>query len=656
MFGSRVRRNVAPRGLLWGSALVLALTLTLIVPLAPSGAAAGAVPAGPPAYSVEIAPPSLPPQVVPPQVLASPQVGSGPAMAVLDPGNGYVYVVNSVANTVSVLDGTTVLANVSVSNATYTVGDPTYLVYDPGNGYVYAIDRYSFETEGGAVSVLSGTSLLGVVPLGLLPSGGAYDPADGYVYVTEAGSAKVVALDGTSLTGTVSVGADPGAAVYSPADRSVYVANRGSDSVSVVSGLGVVRAVPVGSDPVAFGYDPALGDVLVANNGSGNVSVLNGTEVVANVATGANPSAFAFDAATSEMYVANRNASDATILSGTSVVGSVPSGVGPDAAAWGSSTGFVYLANAANASVTVVDGSAVVGNVTVGNTPASAVFDPVLGYLYVTNVNSRNVSVLAIAYAVSFNETGLAPGTLWSVGVGSHSRSSTGSSIVFGELPGSHPYAIPVPAGYVLVSSTPGSPVVVPNGPVTVTVTFGHPSSAKYALTFDETGLSSMCGHSSSWSVTVGNVTESSTGASIVFSEPNGTYNYSVAGPSGQSVVSEVPASPVTIAGGPATVQITFGRGGHSSQYSVTFQENGLPRGTTWCVDLTSTVCSASSQIQFTGLSPGTYSFTIAPVNGYTARPASGTVTIYDHSIIVRVQFSGSHGSHHCGGGWAPEA
>ncbi|MGP8145703.1 MAG: hypothetical protein ACLQC7_08535 [Thermoplasmata archaeon] len=608
-----------------------------------------------PLVSTPSAPPHpllTPPDPVPPQVLASVNVGSGPSMAVYDGGNGYVYVVNSISNSVSILSGTSLVATVPVSNGTVIVGEPTYLVYDPANGFVYVVDRYNFESIGGAVSVLNGTSLLAVVLVGLLPSAAAYDAADEFVYVSEGGSNEVAVLDGTTVIANLKVGSDPGALVYDPADSSVYVANRASANVTVLAGTAVAGSVGVGTQPDALAFDPPLSAVYVENNQSGNVTVLVGMASVGNVLTGTNPSFALFDPVNGYMYVTNRNSSDVSLLNGLGVVTSVPTGAAPVWAAFNPGTGLVYIADAGAAAVTVVDGTAFLGNVAVGNGPTSAVPDLANSDVYVTNSNSHNVSVIATAYAVTFNETGLPGGSSWSVVLATKSLASTSASILFGKLPGSYPYSVAGPSGYRLVSSTPASPVLVTDTAVLVTVTFAAVSNATYDLVFQESGLSGMCGRSFSWSVTVGNVTQTSSTTTITFVEPNGTYNYSVVGPSGYTVTSETPASPVTLAGAPVTVDVTFakfcGHGGYNT-FSITFTEFGLRWGTTWCVTVGSTVCSSSGSIRFMGLSSGTYSFTVSPIAGYTAQPASGTVTIYGHSEWVRINFSGGH-SHHCGG------
>jgi hypothetical protein len=61
---------------------------------------------------------------------------------------------------------------------------------------------------------------------------------------------------------------------------------------------------------------------------------------------------------------------------------------------------------------------------------------------------------------------------------------------------------------------------------------------------------------------------------------------------------------------------------------TVVFIESGLPSGTLWSVTLNGqTQSSNTDKITFSGLSSGTYSFSVS-ATGYTANPSSGTVTV----------------------------
>ena len=142
------------------------------------------------------------------------------------------------------------------------------------------------------------------------------------------------------------------------------------------------------------------------------------------------------------------------------------------------------------------------------------------------------------------------------------------------------------------------------------------------------------------WSVTVAGVTKSTNGTTISFTEPNGSWAYTVTPPNGYEVTSSVPGSPVTIDGAGVTVNVTFAPSAVPVSLTITFEESGLPNDTSWCVSVGVSECSAGQEIVFTNLSAGSYSFSVAPVSGFTARPSSGTIRLVDQDAIVQIKFT----------------
>jgi len=57
--------------------------------------------------------------------------------------------------------------------------EPWGVVYDPSNGYIYVTDP-GF----GTVSVINGTTVIATILVGSGPGWVAYDPSNGYIYVT----------------------------------------------------------------------------------------------------------------------------------------------------------------------------------------------------------------------------------------------------------------------------------------------------------------------------------------------------------------------------------------------------------------------------------------------------------------------------------------
>ena len=71
----------------------------------------------------------------------------------------------------------------------------------------------------------------------LEPWGIAYDPSNGYLYVTDYWSGTVSVIDGANNTviANITVGIDPVGVVYDPSNGYLYVTNFASGTVSIIS-------------------------------------------------------------------------------------------------------------------------------------------------------------------------------------------------------------------------------------------------------------------------------------------------------------------------------------------------------------------------------------------------------------------------------------
>ena len=238
---------------------------------------------------------------------------------------------------------------------------------------------------------------------------------------------------------------------------------------------------------------------------------------------------------------------------------------------------------------------------------------------------SVGIAFSAIQYSVTFTESGLPSGTLWSVTLAGTPMSSTGTSIVFSEPDGTYSYSVLPIAGY-LASPSSGS-VTVSNAAASKGISF---SVATFGVSFTETGLPS----GTDWSVTLDGTMSSSVGSTIGFTEPNGTYSYSVgavpgytASPSGGSVL---------VDGSAVSVGVTFAQ----VTYPVTFQESGLPASTEWSVVFDGgSNSSSTTSIGFTAAN-GSYSYSVGAVPGYTVAPNAGTVDVSGAAVAVDVTYS----------------
>ena len=146
----------------------------------------------------------------------------------------------------------------------------------------------------------------------------------------------------------------------------------------------------------------------------------------------------------------------------------------------------------------------------------------------------------------------------------------------------------------------------------------------KYQVTFSETGLPS----GTSWSVTLNGSLETSTNSTIIFTEANGTYSFTVGQVAGYNTSNAT--GELDVSGSQVNQDIKFTQVSSMSKYLVTFKETGLPSGTTWSVSINGgTNTSTSSTITF-DLANGNYTFTTTNSAGYS----------YNGSLNVKVDSS----------------
>lgn len=191
-------------------------------------------------------------------------VGNYPSALMYDSCDQEVYVAVAGSNTVAIVQGYHVVANVSVGS------QPMALAFDASTCSMYVADFGSNE-----VSIIQGSTLVATVGVGSGPQALSYDSSSGVVYVADSTSNDVTVLSGSTVLATFAVGADPVALLFNSINGYEFVANYGSGTVSVVQSDSVVLTLTVGSGPDAMAMN-ATGCVYVANFGSGTVSVICG--------------------------------------------------------------------------------------------------------------------------------------------------------------------------------------------------------------------------------------------------------------------------------------------------------------------------------------------------------------------------------------------
>jgi YVTN family beta-propeller protein len=535
------------------------------------------------------------------QVIGSIPVGSSPESIAYDGKIGEIFVPNTFSNNVSVIDDATnkLVASIAVGARPYSIAyDSNYnemFVGNLGSSNLSVIsDAKDMVTAN--ISMNLGTS---GAPMGL-----TYDNRTGEIFVADSGANNVSVINDTSnkLARTIPVGAYPTALAYDWAKREIYVANAYDHNVSVINDTSdkvVVNIQANYGDPAGLAYDPAQGEIFVSydNSGANTVSVINDSSntVIGTVTVGSRPEGMSFDNRTQEVFVANAQSNNTSIID--TLTGKVVAGVSG------------------------------------GVNPVAIAYDDGLGEVFIANSGSNNVSVVSDGskgsfHLVRFVETGLAVGTQWSANLDGIGRSSNQTSINFTVPNGSYPYVIGLVTGY--RSSPSAGTILVAGADQNLAVTFTVQPA--YLVTFSEAGLPS----SATWWVNItGGTSTFSRVLTLSFTEPNGTYGYTVAS---SGYVANPSNGSLAISGMGRSVAVTF-----VATYAVSFIESGLPPSEQWDVSLNGTSHgSSSSTIDFSEEN-GTYSYMVGAETGYSAAPKLGSVTVYGASQSVYILFNATY-------------
>ncbi len=170
-------------------------------------------------------------------------------------------------------------------------------------------------------------------------------------------------------------------------------------------------------------------------------------------------------------------------------------------------------------------------------------------------------------HSITFKESGLPYGTNWYVTLDGVTESATSNSISFYKYNGQYSYIIGSVNGYTISPSI--GTVCINNSNKYVSVSYARHF---YSLKFTESGLPS----GTSWSLQLNGNTLSTTSSSMTFTEPNGTYSYSIGSISGYAISPS--SGNANIDGGSKKVSVTFTDmiGPVSVNYSLTDLDGSL--------------------------------------------------------------------------------
>lgn len=608
---------------------------------------------------------------------------SQPDSIAFDQTNSYLYV--SGANNVSVFNITTDNFVTSI-----TVGSsPEGISIDSqsGNIFVANIGESSAYTQGVSIINQSTNTLYKTVFMGVNPNSLSVDTSQGSLLVSEnyPSDISVVNTSTNTVSKTIDLGASPIYSTFNAKDALLYTltANPNTDSyfftVINASTEKSIRSIPIPNDPSGMAFDPANGNLYVTaySYPESSIYIINGTSGIMVSQTNVNTGNFElfsspiYDPANSMIYILNLTNGNLTGTNGSTIsnvtyyynsgtfdpltgniylnapgfnllmvinattgepVTFVGVGNDPVSSAFDPQNGYLYVTNSGSNNVTVVDGSTnqVVGNISVGKDPVSAVYSPSNGYIYVANENSGTVSVISTTpYKVTLKQTGLPAGTTWYVNLSNGQNfTSTGSNMSFNETNGTYSFTLATNSSVYTPSMASGSFDVNGNN-VTESLSF---VKVTYSVNFDESGLLT----GTDWYVNLSNgQSYSSKSSSANFTEPNGTYHYSISTVN-KTYTPVISSGSLVVSGSNLTVNVTF----KQVIYNVTFTELGLPNGTQWYVNLSNGQSFASTNNTLSFLKEnGTFSYNVTSVNVNYPK-LNGTFTVNGKNLSVNANFS----------------
>jgi YVTN family beta-propeller protein len=613
--------------------------------------------------------------------------------------NSEIFVANYLAHNVTVFCGASVgcgtlnklVTNTAVGNYPYGV------VFDSINGYVYVANSMSDNvTVICALAIGCGTFNKVVTNIAAVfsPYGEAFSTLSGNVYITEQNSNNVTVICGVTgisctankITASVPVGSDPEGVTYDTTNGYFYVANSGTDNVTVINGLtnAFVTSIVVGLTPLGDAANSANGDVYLPISNANSVTVVSGAtdRIISNISVGLDPVEAVFDSANGYVYVANNGGSNVTVIDPTAqkVLTSISVGKNPYGLAYDPLNKYVYATSTTDNNVSVINGTTnnAVSSISVGASPTGVGYDPQDECIYVSNQVSGNVSVVNTtndkiigSFNAFFDPMGVTYSPLSreayvAVSNGGMVLAASGSTVVHTIDVGAGAWALDFDSanGFVYAADNSAGEVSVINRTDTAFasinvsanpegVAFDNASSSVYVanhnagsvsiigptmynLNFTETGLPS----GTSWGVTVNGSLVTSTTGTVHFTVTNGTYLYAV--PAVPGYTASPNSGNAKVSGGSVTKAITF-TPALTGRYSVTFNETGLPAGTSWSVVFNgSTSSSATSSIVINNVvnNTGGYAYTVSSITGYTASPTSGSIPVTGGNAYRTITFT----------------
>jgi YVTN family beta-propeller protein len=259
----------------------------------------------------------------------------------------------------------TLVSQITIPGGVY----PQTIIVNPANHFVYIVNQIS-----GSVTVLnSANQVINLIelealpmfssPVGITVNTVSSSSTYGYVYVACSVSNKLIVIDLLlQVVAAIDTDVRPMAAVFNPVNLSVYTSNLVAGTISVFHGESFLE-VPgspfeVGQNPIGIGVEPTSGDVYVCNSLGNSVTVYSSSnaQITTIGAIGTYPVSVTYNPSNQSMYaVANGN--DTVYQIDTvhyNVTASIATGIKPYGGFFHSQLNYLFIQNTESNTFTIL--------------------------------------------------------------------------------------------------------------------------------------------------------------------------------------------------------------------------------------------------------------------------------------------------------------
>ena len=308
--------------------------------------------------------------------------GSHPQGMAINPFNQYLYVVNQISGSLTVIDKENQLVNV--------------IQLEP-----------SFPGLSSPVAVAVNTN----------PANTHY----GYAYIACSVSNTIAVIDtNLNIVATVAVGVRPVSIAFNPVNNYVYVANLVSDNVTIIDTETNEQLpgspLPTGNDPIGIDINPTNGEIYIANSLDNSITVYDyfNTLITEIAGVGQYPVYVTYNPANNSMYAVMTNSNTVVQINPAThaIVATLPVGLQPCHAFFNTDNNFLYIQNSGDNTVTVIRPDNTTIAVPLGPQSIGGVFSAFNHSIYISNTGNNSINVVGYANSNStlvfnpdYNET-----------------------------------------------------------------------------------------------------------------------------------------------------------------------------------------------------------------------------------------------------------